>query len=79
MKYNEQKEMADAISQKYKDLFTGTLGQQVLEDLKKVSGLEKKISAYTVNGEIDVNRTLVNEGARHMVIYILEQINKKLK
>ena len=58
----------------YKQAFNSIYGHAVLTDLKARFG--DKTCVALKDGVVDVNRTLINEGAREVVLYILARIKK---
>ena len=56
----------------YSRTFSGSDGEAVLDDLTK--RFLSRTSVAKVDGVVDPNMTLVNEGAREVVLYILKRI-----
>jgi hypothetical protein len=56
----------------YSETFRGINGEKVLEDLQK--RFLNRTSVAKVEGVVDPNMTLVNEGAREVVLYIMKRI-----
>ena len=64
-----------ALMEAYADVFGSEPGRQVLEDIK-ASGCYYRTTVMAVPGGVDSAGTLVNEGARQLVLGILKNIER---
>ena len=68
----EIKQRARRLALAYEHVFTTPEGQLVLEDLQ--NRFMRRSSVTLVDGKVDPHRTLVNEGARELVLYIEQKV-----
>lgn len=71
----KQNERIYATKRMYRDVFLKGSGNKILIDLMRKFFLFHKTVAQTSHGPIDVNATLVHEGMRNVILYILDQCN----
>ena len=59
----------------YRTAFNTEAGSRVLKDLTRLSSVGSTTIMYDVNGQIDVNSVLLNEGRRSLMLDIQRKLN----
>jgi len=62
------------ISKAYEHIFITPEGKKVLHDLERMFSNRSSVKVPKETGVVDIHRTLVNEGAREVVLYIHNRI-----